>query len=146
MSIRDYNPPVSPTPETVSLAKRAVDELGRPGARFALVDRASGREVPLGDQVHGLLKQLLADLACDRPVAIMPLAHELTPNQAADILNVSRGYVIRRIEAGEIPARMVGSHYRIGLEELLVYKVRSDAEYERNMLEMVKLEQELGLE
>src|SRR4051794_39220905 len=87
MSIRAYNAPVSPTPATVDFAQRAIHELDRPGAAFALVDRTSGYELPLSDQFYNLLRRMLIDLAQNRPVALMPLDRELTPNQAADILN-----------------------------------------------------------
>ena len=146
MSIRAYNAPVSPTPDTVDFAQRAIHELDRPGATFALVDRATGHELPLSPQVYDLLRRLLVDLAQDRPVAIVPLDHELTPNQAADILNVSRGSVLRLIDKGDLTARMVGSHRRIRLEDLIAYKAKADAEHERAMTDLAALGQELELD
>ena len=146
MSIRAYNAPVSPTPATVDFAQKVIHEMDRPGAEFALVDRTSGTELPLSSQVYQLLRQLLVDLAQNRPVAIVPLDHELTPNQAAEILNASRNYVLRLIDSGELAARMVGTHRRIRLDDLLAYKAKSDASYETNMDELVRLEQELGLD
>ena len=146
MSIRAYNAPVSPTPATVDFAQKVIHEMDRPGAEFALVDRTSGTELPLSSQVYQLLRQLLVDLAQNRPVAIVPLDHELTPNQAADILNASRNYVLRLIDSGELAARMVGTHRRIRLDDLLAFKSKSDAAYEKNMDELVRLEQELGLD
>lgn len=146
MSIRAYNAPVSPTPATVDFANKVIHEMDRPGAEFALVDRATGHELPLSEQVYELLRRLLVDLAQNRPVAIVPLDHELTPNQAADILNASRGHILRLIDIGELPARMVGSHRRIRLEDLLAFKARSDTETDKAMDELVAIEQELGLD
>ena len=146
MSIRAYNAPVSPTPATVDCAQKAIHEMDRPGAEFALIDRATGTELPLSEQVYELMRRLLIDLAQNRPVAIVPLDHELTPNQAADILNASRGTVLRLIETGDLPARMVGSHRRVRLEDLLAYKTKSDAAYEKSMDDLVAIEQELGLD
>lgn len=120
--------------------------MDRPGAEFALVDRITGREVPLSAQIHDLLHTLLIDLAQNRPAAVVPLDHELTPNQAADLLNTSRGYVLRLIEDNALPARMVGTHRRIRLEDVLAYKVKSDAEQDKAMNDLVTIEQELGLE
>ena len=114
--------------------------------RIALIDRATGTELPLSEQVYELMRRLLIDLAQNRPVAIVPLDHELTPNQAADILNASRGTVLRLIETGDLPARMVGSHRRVRLEDLLAYKTKSDAAYEKSMDDLVAIEQELGLD
>jgi excisionase family DNA binding protein len=146
MSIRAYNEPVSPTPETVTFAQKAIHDLDRPNARFALVDRTSGQELPLSNQIHDLLRRLMVDLAQNRAVAIVPLDHELTPNQAADILNVSRTTVVRLIESAKLPAHLVGTHHRIRLEDLLAYKQAADIAREKAMQEMVALGQELGLE
>ena len=146
MSIRTYNPPVSPTPDTVDFAQKLIHELDKPGARFALIDQDTGQELPLGNQVRDLVRQLMLDLAQSRPVSIVPLDHELTPNQAADILNVSRGYVLRLIDQGELAARMVGTHRRIRLEDLLAYKKRADLEHESGMSDLADIGQELGLD
>ena len=146
MSIRAYNAPVSPTPATVEFAQKAIHEMDKPGATFALVDRATGQELPLSQQVYDLVRSLLIDLAQNRPVAIVPLDHELTPNQAADLLNTSRGYVLRLIDKGDLPARMVGTHRRIRLEDVMAYKAKSDAEADKALDEMVAAGQELGLD
>lgn len=146
MSIRTYNQPVAPTPATVDLAQKAIHELERPGAGFALVDRATGHELPLGDQVLDLIRQMLTSLADNRAITIVPLDHELTPNQAADLLNVSRGYVNGLIDKNELAARMVGTHRRIRLDDLLAYKRRSDADTDRALDDLVAAEQELRLE
>jgi len=137
---------VSPTPATVDFAQRAIHELDRPGAALALIDRNSGHELPLSEQVYDLLRRMLIDLAQNRPVALMPLDHELTPNQAADILNVSRGFVLRLIEKGELPARMVGTHRRIRLEDTLAYKDKADAVADKALDELVAIEQDLELD
>ncbi len=146
MSIRAYNQPVSPTPATVALARKAIHELDRPGAGFVLLDRATGHELPLGEQALDLIRQMLTSLAQNHPVAVVPLDHELTPNQAADLLNVSRGFVIGLLEKGELPVRKVGTHHRIRLDDLMAYKRRSDAETDEALDELVAVEQELGLE
>ena len=146
MSIRTYPQPVAPTPATVDMAQKAIHEMERPNAGFALVDRATGQEVPLGDQVLDLIRQMLTSLAHNRAITIVPLDHELTPNQAADLLNVSRGYVNGLIDRQELPAHMVGTHRRIRLEDLLAYKRRSDAATDKALDDLVAIEQELGLE
>ena len=146
MSIRTYSQPVAPTPATVDLAQKAVQELDKPGAGFALVDLATGHEGPLGDQVMDLIRQMLTNLAHNRAVTIVPLDHELTPNQAAELLNVSRGTVNALIDRNELPARMVGTHRRIRLDDLLAYKRAADARHETAMQEMATLGQEIGLD
>lgn len=145
MSPRDYNPPIAPTPATVQLAQNALHQLERVGAQFALFDRQSGTEIPLNEQTFALLRQLLIDLAQNRPVVIMPLSHEMTTHQAADFLNVSRGYLIRLLDAGDIPFRMVGSHRRIKLEDLRDYKAKDDAHRDEALKNLSNIEQDMGL-
>jgi len=60
-------------------------------------------------------------------MSIIPLRMEVTTHEAAEILNVSRPFVIGLLEKGEIPFRKVGTHRRIPLSALLEYKRRTDA-------------------
>jgi excisionase family DNA binding protein len=64
--------------------------------------------------------------------------------EAADLLNVSRPYLIKKIEAGELPHHKVGRHRRIHFNDLMVYKERSDREAAAAFDEMVAISQELG--
>jgi excisionase family DNA binding protein len=92
-----------------------------------------------------MLAQILATLANGEGVQIMPDAAELTTQQAADFLNVSRPYLIQRLEAGEIPFRMVGTHRRIRFQDLREYMRRDDLARRRSADELTQLSQELGL-
>ncbi len=146
MSIRTHAPAVSPTPATIDLAQKALVDFDRPGSHFALVDSATGVKLPLSDQMVDLLRQMFNDFARNKAIAVLPVDDELTPNQAADLLNVSRGFVLRRIEDGTLLARMVGTHHRIRLADLMTYKQRADAESDKAMDEVIAIGQELGLD
>ena len=95
------------------------------GPRFVLLDRSNGHEIEIDETVYDLIRQLLINLAQNRPVSIIPFDHELTTYQAADLLNVSRGYILKLLDRKAIPHRMVGTHRRIRLEDLLAYKDKS---------------------
>ena len=92
-----------------------------------------------------LLAQILGLLANGQGVQIIPDNAELTTQQAADMLNVSRPYLIKLLESGEIPYRTVGRHRRITFQDLREYKRRDD-QHRRSVLdELAALSQELDL-
>src|ERR1035438_8695551 len=92
-----------------------------------------------------MLAQILSLLANGQGVQIIPDNAELTTQQAADMLNVSRPYLIKLLESGEIPYRTVGRHRRITFQDLHEYKRRDD-QHRRGVLdELAALSQELDL-
>ncbi len=70
---------------------------------------------------------------------------EITTNQAADLLHVSRPYVVGLVEKGELPARMVGKQRRLPLKDVLAFKKDNEAKRRATLSELVALDQELGL-
>jgi len=105
----------------------------------------NGEEIELPKSLSQVLRQLVYYLAQGRAVTIVPLNRELTTQQAADILNVSRPYLIKLLEQGEIPFARTGTHRRIRVDDLMEYKKRRDAERRRGMAELTQMSQELGL-
>jgi excisionase family DNA binding protein len=92
-----------------------------------------------------LFAQILGQLAEGRGVSVVPSGTELTTQQAADLLGVSRPYVIRLMEDGTIPHRKVGRHRRVALDDLLAYKRSDDDERRAIADELGELGQELGI-
>jgi excisionase family DNA binding protein len=95
---------------------------------------------PILDMLVGIFEAV----AAGRGVQIMPYNLELTTQQAADVLNVSRPYLIKLLEGGEIAYRRVGRHRRIRLDSLLVYKAADDAHRRSVADELSGLGQEFG--
>lgn len=92
-----------------------------------------------------LLAQILALLASGEGVQVIPDAAELTTQQAADFLNVSRPFLIGLLEAGEISFRKVGTHRRIRFEDIREYKRRDDLQRRKVADDLTALSEELGL-
>ncbi len=92
-----------------------------------------------------MLKDILEAMAAGHSITIIPQHAELTTVEAADILNVSRPYLIKLLESGEIRFRKVGTHRRIMMEDLVAYKEKSDRQSRAAMDELVALSEELGL-
>jgi excisionase family DNA binding protein len=78
-------------------------------------------------------------------ISSIPKDAELTTQQAADVLNVSRPYVIGLLESVQIPFRKVGSHRRITFEALMEYKRKDDLQRRAATDDLADLSQELGL-
>jgi excisionase family DNA binding protein len=92
-----------------------------------------------------LLAQVLAHMAAGQGVSVVPAHAELTTQQAAELLNVSRPFLIRLLDAGEIDYRKVGKHRRIKAQSLMAYVARDDQERRRAADELTRFNQEMGL-
>jgi excisionase family DNA binding protein len=96
-----------PDDETAMLARSSAEALGRFLSQLPDTQRArvqmDGTDLVLPRSALNLLKDLLAEMAQGNAVNIVPTHAELTTQQAADILNVSRPYLVKQLEAGKIP-------------------------------------------
>lgn len=108
--------------------------------------RLDGRSLELTPELVGLLLGLLELLARGEPVRILPLEAELTTQQAAEILGVSRPYLIRLLEEGKIPHRKVGSHRRVLAREVLAYRETSRQQGRELLDRLIAESQALGLD
>jgi excisionase family DNA binding protein len=104
-----------------------------------------GDNIELPASASALLRRLVHLLAAGRTVMVEPLERELTTQQAADLLDVSRPYLVRLLDRGEIPWTRTGTHRRVRLEDLLAYKRRRDADRRAALGELTRLSDKLGL-
>ena len=93
-----------------------------------------------------LLTQMLKEMAAGNAVTLVPVEIGLTTQQAADLLNVSRPYLVGLVRDGSLPARMVGNQRRLPLKDVLAYKADTRAKRREALRELAALDQELGLE
>ncbi len=135
------NEPVAiPQTEEQRIAElRRVVEEGR--AKVAVPD---GRQIELPETVQKLLHKILKNLEAGKAVSIVAEHQELTTQRAANILGVSRPFLVRLLKEGHIPFHMVGSHRRIYLRDLLAYKQRRDTARHEALDRMAKTELEAG--
>lgn len=120
-----------------ALAKARNDD----GSLTIFVD-ADGKEMRLAPAVGDVVIDLLGLLARNNMVTIVPTGAELTTQQAADLLNVSRPYLSSLLKDGTIAHIQVGSHRRVRLEDLMAYKARRDAGRRGALREMARLGQQ----
>ena len=143
--------PVQPTEEISALAAdasrrlfRAVGSNKKPTCVIRF-ENAPDQPVVLPAAAVRLLGALLTELAKGNAVTIMPHHAELTTQEAADLLNVSRPYLISLLESGKLPHHKVGTHRRVRFADLMTYKRARDAESEEALRELAALSQELNL-
>lgn len=92
-----------------------------------------------------LLADILTEMGKGNAVTLIPINAELTTQQAADILNVSRPFLIEQLEKGIIPFRRVGTHRRILFRDLMSYKQAIDQNRLRALEQLSALDQKHGL-
>ena len=107
---------------------------------------AEGDEIVLPAPVLQAFRQMIQYLAQGKAITVVPINKELTTQEAADILNVSRPYLVKLLEDGTIPFTRTGTHRRVRLDDLLDYKRRRDAERRVGLAQLTQMSQELGLE
>jgi len=118
-----------------------------PEYRFQiLLENSSSQEFVMPAEAMQLLIQMLTEMGQGNAVALTPIEEEITTQQAANILNVSRPYLVQLLEYGEIPFRKVGSHRRIKLKDVTTYKQHIDALRYGVLNELTAYDQEIGLQ
>jgi excisionase family DNA binding protein len=133
-------------PDTNRQNVREIDEIRAETEGVAKLVTPSGDEHELPHSVYNVLVDVIHQvLVLGNTVKVMSVDAELTTQQAADLLNVSRPFLIKLLKEGNLDYRMVGTHRRIRLEDLLVYKDQRDAERRRLLGEITSESQELGL-
>jgi excisionase family DNA binding protein len=104
-----------------------------------------GGEIELPQSVFQVLKQIIHHMMRGRAIFIVPENKELTTQEAAEILCVSRPYFIKLLENGKIPYLKVGSHRRIRFSDLMYYQRKREKEREEGLEEIARLSQETGI-
>lgn len=135
-----------PDAEAVALARASASELSRLLSEQPAADRAQvnldGRTLILPRQALALLRELLTEMAQGNAVTVVPTHAELTTQEAANILNVSRPHFIKLLEEGAISYTRVGTHRRIRYKDLMAYKLEREKQSDDALDQLVRQAQE----
>lgn len=138
----DVHTAVTALPEIQDFLRRHLDA---DTVALRVSDDAGSRTLTVPRAVIDLLAEILRNMAQGRGVSIVPSTAELTTQQAADLLNVSRPFLIGLLTSGEIPHRTVGTHRRIRAEDLLTYRAADDRRRREAADDLTALWQEMRL-
>lgn len=149
----DFPDIVTPSADDAQLARDSSFRLaqilaaGPNGPVRVRIEQEEGPEESIAIPITAfrLLNGILAEMAQGNTVTLVPVHAELTTQQAADILNVSRPFLIEQLEKGLIPYRKVGTHRRVIFKDLMEYRRTTDEDRLKSLEELSAIDQELGL-
>jgi excisionase family DNA binding protein len=103
-----------------------------------------GDSIDLPESLFAVLRRAVHELRLGNGISILPVGAELTTREAAEILNVSRPFLIKLLEGRKMPFRKVGAHRRVRLSDLLAYKRRQEEERRKVLKELAEEAEEFG--
>lgn len=107
---------------------RALHELLQKEGEALLIGKGGKPAMKLPDAVYDLLLKILSVMEEGKAISIVPVTQDLTTQQAAELLGVSRPFFVKLLEAGHLPYHLTGTHRRVYLKDLLAYKQHRDRE------------------
>jgi len=142
--------PVSPSEQDAKIAQESSRRLSRLTRRDRLMLQIPAKNhqaetIELPRPVVGLLMRILAEMAEGNAVTLMPIRAELTTQQAASILGVSRPFLIKQMKEKKMPYRRIGTHRRVRFQDLMDYKRRIDADRAKVLEQLAAQAQELEM-
>jgi len=104
-----------------------------------------GRAETLPNNLYSFLLRLLAELHAGHSMTLLQNRHEFTTIEASKILGMSRQFLVRLLEKGEIPFHMVGTHRRVYARDVLAYKTKRDLSRRKTLDDLARAEYEEGV-
>ena len=141
-------PPLLPTRQEAELARTSSRLLAAcigqgPTARLRVIDGEDAIEVPVA--ALRMLVDILANMAEGNAISLVPIHAELTTQQAADFLGVSRPHLVGLVDKGQIPHHKVGTHRRIYFRDLMEYRKERLGQSRAALDALAQQAQELGM-
>lgn len=129
--------------ESYESLMRAIDELKDNEPEIEIEETGETMRIPRSALV--LLSKILEAMGKGQPFSVVPVATELTTQASAEFLGCSRPHLVKLLEEGKIPFTKVGKHRRVLFKDLVKYKDRIKMDQEKRIIEMMRVDEELGL-
>jgi len=145
-------PKTLPSAEDMALAResgRVLSTVLQTRAETQQIDfhdeKGAVRTVSVPTSALRLLLDVLTEIGQGNAVSVIPIHAELTTQEAADVLNVSRPFLVQLLERGEIPFHKICTHRRVRYQDVIAYKNCIDTERRKSLDELAAQAQELGM-
>ncbi len=147
--LRRMTPVAAPPEQRADVAElsRVLEKIAHPpkakAPRCKLVG-PNGEALTIPESVFYVLERVAEVMARGDAITVVPVGKEVTTQQAADLLNVSRQYLVRLLDEGRIPYRKTGKHRRLRIEDVLAFKEQRDRDRRAGVRHLSRLTQDLG--
>lgn len=147
--IRRMTPVTAPPDQQAQVLElsRALEGMVHPPKRRAPKCKLvgpGGESISIPESVFYVLERIAEVMARGDSITVVPVGKEVTTQQAADLLNVSRQYLVRLLEEGRIRFRKTGKHRRLRIEDVLAFKEQRDKDRRAGLRELSRMTQEMG--
>lgn len=147
--LKDIEPLNEEDAHLVNAAQRCImAALDHSRAQKVVLRAKDGEAAPvveLPPKVLKIIARVLGLMGERKPLTLIPRNHELTTQEVANLLNVSRPFIIKEIEANRLKCQMVGTHRRIAYEEMVRYRDERDSARDAALQELADQAQDLGM-
>ena len=138
---------VSPDPserdELIELREQLARMAAQQGRGVARVVGPDGIEAEIPASAFAALQAAVRDMAQGLTITLIPHDKELTTREAADILNLSRPFLVKLLDRGDIPYHRVGTHRRLNVEDVLAYRELRAARRRERLRELTGLSEQI---
>ncbi|WEK35072.1 MAG: helix-turn-helix domain-containing protein [Candidatus Pseudobacter hemicellulosilyticus] len=132
--------------ETISeLEKRAKPKKSTSHVYISFQTKGNEESLEVPEYVIHYLRLLLDNMAAGKAVQVSPIETELSTQEAADMLGVSRPFLVKLLEQGKIPFKKIGTHRRIDLKDLQIYERKQKAIRDKQLQFLARQGQDLQL-
>lgn len=128
--------------QAMTALREQLEEIAAAGYQPCLIG-PDGQQFELPQSVFEALTFVIRGMAAGQTMTLMPSGKQLTTQQAAEMLRMSRPHLVKLLDRGEIPFEKVGTHRRLLVEDVLAYRAKRAAEREAQLDELSRLSQEI---